>query len=149
MTEKFTGLRALGFPKAKALSLKRCRFCASPPPRTETLVYCVMERNDTITAAKRLLEFHSESDLSSATHGSTAYIPPVVNIPSNVIYPMSRRNSQSSENISKRSRINWLVRPATLEDDDATSKLLYTSYFALLPRDYTEETLKNSLPKIA
>jgi len=45
-------------------------------------------------------------------------------------------------------KIAWNVRPATTADTESASALLKKSYEALLPADYSEETLNSTLSKI-
>ena len=45
-------------------------------------------------------------------------------------------------------RLTWNVRPATLEDAAAVSKLLEYSYQTLLPANYEAEFLEKALPLI-
>ncbi|EEC49665.1 predicted protein [Phaeodactylum tricornutum CCAP 1055/1] len=45
-------------------------------------------------------------------------------------------------------RTEWVVRPATLDDANATARLLKESYSSLLIRDYDPETLAKALPLI-
>ena len=45
-------------------------------------------------------------------------------------------------------KINWLVRPATEEDERAVNKLLHKSFSTILPQYYTEEVLEGALPRM-
>mmetsp|Transcript_27638 Transcript_27638/g.66417 ORF Transcript_27638/g.66417 Transcript_27638/m.66417 type:complete len:130 (-) Transcript_27638:2615-3004(-) len=45
-------------------------------------------------------------------------------------------------------RIDWIVRPATLEDKTAVDELLVNSYTNLLPANYDADFLKTALPLI-
>jgi hypothetical protein len=49
----------------------------------------------------------------------------------------------------EQNRIDWMVRPATIEDMDEVRKLLRRSYTTLLAADYQPETLEIALPMIA
>lgn len=44
--------------------------------------------------------------------------------------------------------INWIIRPATIDDRDGCAALIQLSYRTLLPRDYSDECLDKCLPLI-
>ena len=44
--------------------------------------------------------------------------------------------------------VEWIVRPATIDDAKQTAKLLSESFYKLLPQDYDGETLFKALPAI-
>ena len=66
-------------------------------------------------------------------------------------------NSDTSEHPSKiiqgnknerNDKIDWTIRPATIDDRDGCAALIQLSYRTLLPRDYSDECLANCLPLI-
>jgi hypothetical protein len=44
--------------------------------------------------------------------------------------------------------INWIIRPATVDDRDGCAELIRISYHTLLPKDYSDECLAKCLPLI-
>ena len=53
-----------------------------------------------------------------------------------------------SSKVHSKERIQWQVRPAKPEDSIAVNKLLLSSYSELLPSDYSEDILKEAIPKM-
>ena len=49
----------------------------------------------------------------------------------------------------EKNRIQWTVRPATVEDRDKVNDLLHASYSSLLPKDYDEEFITKALPDLS
>ena len=47
-----------------------------------------------------------------------------------------------------RNMVDWIIRPATIEDRDGCAALIQLSYSTLLPRDYSDECLAKCLPLI-
>lgn len=62
--------------------------------------------------------------------------------------PTSERVVTGEHTSLNKERIEWIIRPATIEDRNQTAKLLNASYYSLLPRNYDEETLAKALPAI-
>ena len=56
------------------------------------------------------------------------------------------KTSQNQNNTNE--KIDWIVRPSTLEDSDAVNGLLKLSYENLLAQDYEQYILEDVLPKI-
>ena len=58
------------------------------------------------------------------------------------------KNSASAAQIPQTERIQWIVRPTTMEDKDSIDQLLRTSYEHLLAKDYDSELLQIALPRL-
>mmetsp|Transcript_13816 Transcript_13816/g.37981 ORF Transcript_13816/g.37981 Transcript_13816/m.37981 type:complete len:273 (-) Transcript_13816:187-1005(-) len=46
-------------------------------------------------------------------------------------------------------RIEWIIRPSTIEDDEELSKLMLESYSKLLAADYNDDFLEKAVPMIS
>lgn len=60
----------------------------------------------------------------------------------------SNIKQQRQEKKGKKEKINWIVRPTTLDDHDDIAKLLNDSYATLLSQDYDTNLLQKALPDI-
>lgn len=58
-----------------------------------------------------------------------------------------RKNMQRQRQQPKE-KVDWIIRPATVEDRDGCAALIQLSYRTLLPRDYSDECLAKCLPLI-
>lgn len=53
------------------------------------------------------------------------------------------------EHCNQGKKIDWIVRPATMDDADEAKSVLFESYSSLLPKDYHESLLERALPLIS
>lgn len=58
-----------------------------------------------------------------------------------------RKEMQDQTNKSTE-KVNWIIRPATVDDRDGCAALIQLSYQTLLARDYSDECLAKCLPLI-
>jgi GNAT superfamily N-acetyltransferase len=91
---------------------------------------------------------------------SSAFLPPLatgLNINqqertsasrSSTLLPHQLEMASSTSSTSEKPQIQWKVRPATLEDEEAITELLTASYSTLLQDDYDANILEEALPLI-
>ena len=71
-----------------------------------------------------------------------------MNIVSETTSPTAGRDTASMALRQPKSHMNWIIRPANVNDRDGCAALIQRSFGTLLAADYTEECLTNCLPLI-